>query len=78
MLGEVDALKLFLWLKMNPGTKLCTLDYARLISRVIFSLKSDEKHFEKFQNLLLGKSKLFMLLLLDAIFDIFNGIIYCR
>ena len=75
MLGEVDVLKLFFWLETNSRTKLCTLDYVRLISRVIFSFKIDEKHFEKFQNPLLGKSKLFIILLLDTIFKIFNGII---
>ena len=77
MLGEVDVLKLFFWLETNSRTKLCILDYVRLISRVIFSFKIDEKHFEKFQNPLLGKSKSFMVRLLDAIFKIFKGIIYC-
>ena len=71
MLGKVDVLKLFFWLKTNPRTKLCTLEYVRLISRVIISLKIDEKDFEKFQNPLLGKSKLFIILLLDTIFKIF-------
>ena len=68
MLGEVAVLKLFFWLQTNSRTKLCTLDYVRLISWVIFSLKIDEKDLEKFQNLLLGKSKSFMVLLLDTIF----------
>ena len=75
MLGEVDALKLFFWLKTNPRTKLCTLEYVRLISRVIISLKIAEKDFEKFQNPVLGKSKLFIILLLDTIFKIFFDII---
>ena len=75
MLGEVDVLKFSFWLKTNPRTKLCTLDYVRLISRVIFLLKIDKKGFEKFQNPLLGKCKSFMVLLLDTIFKIFNGII---
>ena len=70
-------IKIIFWLKMNPRTKSCTLDYVRLISWVIFSLKIDEKDLEKFQNPLLGKSKSFMVLLLNTIFKIFNGIIYC-
>ena len=68
-------LKIFFWLKTNPRTKLCTLEYVRLISRVIISLKIDEKDCEKFQNPLLGKSKLFMVLLLDTILKIFFDMI---
>ena len=75
MLGEVDVLKLFFWLEMNSRTKLCTLDYVRLISKVIISLKIDEKDCEKFQNPLLGKTKLFMVPLLNPIFDIFFDMI---
>ena len=47
----------------------------RLISRVIISLKIDKKDCEKFQNPLLGKSKLFRVLLLDTIFKIFFDMI---
>ena len=68
-------IKNFLWLKTNPRTKLCTLEYVRLISRVIISLKIDKKDCEKFQNPLLGKSKLFMVLLLDTILKIFFDMI---
>ena len=75
MLGKVDVLKFFFWLKTNPRTKLCTLEYVRLISRVIILLKIDEKDFEKFQNPLLGKSKLFMVLLLYTILKIYFDMI---
>ena len=75
MLGEVDVLKFSFWLKTNPRTKLCILNYVRLISRVIFLLKIGEKGFEKFQNPLLGKSKLFIILLLDTIFKSFFDMI---
>ena len=47
----------------------------RLISRVIITSKIDENDCENFQNPLLGKSKLFMVLLLDTILKIFFDMI---